>query len=121
MTINDLLAPNETVQLSGTVTSYGEKSTDIYLTNQCLYLYCEELYKWEVQRYDCIVYLTKLWIDGKWHIQVYNSNRFNSEFDIGRNSQWADSIFKCLKHGWDDAKRHASTGTTGGDGNPFGW
>lgn len=118
MTINDLLAPNETVQLSGTVTCLGDVA-DIYLTNQCLYLYCEKLYKWEVQRYDCIVHLIKLWRDGEWYIKVCNSDSFYSEFSIGRNSQWADTIFKCLKRGWDDAKRRANTSTIGGDGNPF--
>lgn len=121
MTINDLLAPNETVQLSGTVTYYLV-SVDIYLTNQCLYLYCEKGYVWNVFRYDCITSLQMQFsYGGEWEI-TFSIFGFYTTFKIGNNRQWADSIFKCIKRGWDDAKRHTSTGTTGGDGNPFfGW
>ncbi len=119
MTINDLLAPNERVQLSGTVTR-ERKSTNIYLTNQCLYLYCEKDYSWEVQRYDCITNLRILWHNSvEWLILVDASRGDRIIFTIGNNHQWADSIFKCLKHGWDDAKHRVNTGTTSGDGNPF--
>lgn len=121
MTINDLLAPNETVQLSGTVIYLGV-SVDIYLTNQCLYLYCEKGYVWNVFRYDCITSLQMQFsYGGEWEI-TFSIFGFYTTFKIGNNRQWADSIFKCIKRGWDDAKRHTSTGTTGGDGNPFfGW
>lgn len=109
MTINDLLAPNETIRKSGTVHLATDKTTNITLTNQCIYLHCENDYEWTIIRYEYISLLSMRIYGGKLQIYIRTSG-YNVEFTIGQNYKWAEDIYRCIKNCWDEAK----SGNSGG-------
>lgn len=109
MTINDLLAPNETIKESGTVTMYGDEITNITLTNQCIYLHGKNDYIWETIRYESISSLLMRFYCNKIEFMINCSGDRNT-FAIGQNYKWAEEIYRCIKNCWDEAK----SGNSGG-------
>lgn len=121
MTINDLLAPNETIKISGTVIMYGDSITNISLTDQCIYLQGKDDYCWETIRYESISSLLMRFYGGKIEFTIYCSS-IQTEFGIGQNYKWAEEIYRCIKNCWDEAKSGNSGGITplsNSTNNPF--
>ena len=100
MQINDLLGADEKVRLKGTVTMFGNIQ-NITLTDKNIY------------------YENK----GDWHIIKYNnieklclSNKMSEGYGIlvdgchinwmffGKNKEWVEQVFRCIKQCWDEAK-----------------
>lgn len=110
MTINDLLAPNETVKLSGTITWRGELA-DITLTNLCVYIFERDGARCVTIWYDEITSVRRNEdYPGDVHIGVYSSDG-GFDFNIYKNGQWADQIYCAIKHGRDGARNGNSAGT----------
>lgn len=110
MTINDLLAPNETVKLSGTIT-WGEGLADITLTNLCVYIFTRDGANCVTLWYDKITRVHRREnYPGKCDIIVYSSDG-GYNFEIYKNGQWADQIYCAIKHGRDGARNGNSAAT----------
>lgn len=97
MQINDLLAPNETVRVKGTVTLYGQLQ-NITLTNKCIYFECGGV--WNVIRYDGIQEMRLLHDDVGYNVLVSNYRIY-----FGENRAWAETVFRCIKNGWDESRQ----------------
>lgn len=113
MTINDLLAPNETVKLSGTVLFGGfQNNAEITLTNLCIYLYYRDNDSYHTIWYDEISMLVRGYYRERYEISIYTSDeRCSTRLYVGQNRQWADQIYCAIKHGRDGARNGNSAGT----------
>lgn len=100
MQINDLLGANEIVRLKGTVTMFGNIQ-NITLTDKNIYF--ENNGEWVIIKYDNIIKLVfinhssdgfKILVEGCSIDHMY----------FGKNKEWAEQVFRCIKLCWDEAK-----------------